>query len=53
MKVHVKCSTCNEFLGTVEKPEVTQTDIDFYRAMVVCSLGHGLEDFTLEPEEEE
>jgi hypothetical protein len=53
MKVSVKCSTCQELLGTIEKPSVTEIDVEFYRVMVVCSLGHGLENVTLEPEEEE
>ena len=53
MVVNVKCATCLEFLGTIEKPEVTVSDVDFYRAMVVCSMGHGLEEILLEESEDE
>lgn len=36
----IKCTTCEEILGTLEKPEITDQDISEYQVMVSCSLGH-------------
>lgn len=47
----VKCLTCDEVLGSIEKPEITDADLDKYREMVVCSQGHGAEQIELVSEE--
>ncbi len=40
MKVEIKCQTCNESMGFVRKPVVTDEDIALYRQMVTCPNGH-------------
>lgn len=47
----IKCSVCSEVLGTLEKPVITDLDVETYRQMVTCSSGHRLEDISLVEEE--
>lgn len=47
----IKCVTCSEVLGTIQKPMVTEYDIEKYREMITCSQGHGQEHIELEVQE--
>lgn len=48
----IKCLTCQEVLGQLEKPQIAEYDVEKYREMVTCSQGHGAEQIELVPEEE-
>lgn len=47
----IKCTTCNETLGTIEKPAITQDDLEMYQASMICSQGHVPELEQQEPED--
>lgn len=40
MIFEIKCETCGEVLGTIEKNEITENDIAEYKQMMVCENGH-------------
>lgn len=40
MRVDIKCTTCDETMGTLEKPEITDTDVSLYQQMMTCPNGH-------------
>lgn len=40
MKSEIKCPTCGEVIGEIEKPVITDEDIQQYVAMFMCSQGH-------------
>lgn len=40
MIADIKCLTCGELMGTIEKPVITDRDILLYHQMQTCSLGH-------------
>lgn len=47
----IKCLVCNEIMGTIEKPEITEADIAEYRQMVSCTQGHQESVLNGDPEE--
>ena len=40
MKADIKCATCGELLGTIEKDEIMDADSALYQKMEICSQGH-------------
>lgn len=36
----IKCNTCGEVIGTINKPEITLQDEQEYQQMVTCPSGH-------------
>lgn len=36
----IKCQTCNEVMGQIDKPIISQEDIDMYQSSLICSQGH-------------
>lgn len=40
MRAEIRCQTCNELMGTIDKPEITAEDIEKYQQMMTCSSGH-------------
>jgi hypothetical protein len=50
MKKLIKCSTCDEVIGELDKPEIADEDVAQYKAMVTCSNGHTGEDISLQEE---
>ncbi len=40
MILEIKCTTCGEIMGSVEKPVITEADIELYKYSVTCSNGH-------------
>jgi hypothetical protein len=36
----IQCSVCGEVIGTLQKSEITETDVQEYQEMVTCSRGH-------------
>ena len=36
----IKCQTCDEVIGTITKPIITDEDVSLYQQMVRCSNGH-------------
>jgi hypothetical protein len=52
MRVIVKCLTCDEVLGNIEKADVSDDDLSFYRQMVTCSNGHIAEAIDFAEEDE-
>lgn len=42
MIFEIRCTVCNEFIGTLSKPVITAQDVLEYQQMVTCSLGHSL-----------
>jgi len=51
MIFEIRCTVCNEFIGTLSKPVITAQDILEYQQSVTCSLGHSI--VSEEPEQEE
>ncbi len=40
MSHQIRCETCNEIIGNVEKAQITEDDRALYRDTVTCSNGH-------------
>lgn len=40
MIYQIKCSVCDSVMGTLEKPAITERDIEDYAAMMTCENGH-------------
>lgn len=56
MKKEIKCETCNEVMGTIEKDEILPFDESLYQQMSTCINGHNaakLENIIIEEQQEE
>jgi hypothetical protein len=40
MEAEILCPVCNELMGMINKPEITERDIALYQSMMTCSAGH-------------
>ena len=41
MIAEIRCTVCMEFIGSIDKSEVTDEDRRLYAESVMCSNGHG------------
>jgi hypothetical protein len=39
MQADIKCPSCGKVLGTIEKDEITQQDMELYNQMCKCDCG--------------
>jgi hypothetical protein len=50
MIAKIKCATCSEEMGQIDKDIITPEDIAMYQQMMVCSQGHSAVQLEDQPE---